>query len=167
MQIKEISPEVQNLHNIFKQQFIAKLVLHPLQIAKKIKQKQKTNEKLFDRVTCNMKNILYRQRASNLLKNLAIYKPEKYYLVKKVFLRAIRRWRKQKLSKNRQITVSTLLKHSLSQRLKCGLGNVWLNVRKIQKVCKWLTSERQERLMQLRCQWKRSLLLLVKPTPSF
>jgi hypothetical protein len=44
---------------------------------------------------------------------------------------------------------------------------VWLAVRKLQKVCKWISIEQKERSMQLKMVWKKALLLYLRPTPSF
>ena len=63
--------------------------------------------------------------------------------------------------------VSSIFYSTISYRIKCGLGKIWLKTRKIEKVCEWFTKDQNERMIQLRCQWKKALLLFIKPTPSF
>jgi hypothetical protein len=114
-----------------------------------------------------MKNILYRNRGAALLKQLKEEQPAKYLLIKKVISRAIRHWKDRKMVRHRNAVVSHLVLRSLNIRILDSMGKMWLAARKIEKVAKWLSNEQNERLLQLRSQWKRSLLLFIKPTPSF
>ena len=82
-------------------------------------------------------------------------------------IKAIRRWKKKKIINNRKIIIQCLFRTTLSHRIKCGLGKMWLNARKVEKVCQWFIHDQNDRLLHLRCQWKKSLLLFIKPTPSF
>ena len=117
--------------------YVLKFILSPLNVAKMIKTKQKNNERCFDRVSVNMKNILYKQRAGMFLKLLAEQHPEKYIAVKRIFVRKIRRWKQNKLGKYRRNIVSSIFYTTVSRRIQFALGKIWLKTRVMETMLKW------------------------------
>ena len=111
---------------------------HPLVFANKLKSKPKKNNRCLERISGNMKHIIYKKRAITTLKHLAQERPDKYILIKRVLGRAIRNWKKQKLSKVRSLVISKIVRNLVMHRINCGLGKIWISMRKISKVCKWL-----------------------------
>lgn len=85
-----------------------------------------------------MKNILYKNRAIAFLKNLQENEPNKYSLVTRLLTKYIRRWKKSKLKKNRKFVINRFILKHLRRNIEIGLGRVWLQSRKLQKVAKWL-----------------------------
>jgi hypothetical protein len=58
-----------------------------------------------------------------------------------MFINAMRIWKRNKIDKNRNITVPFMLKSILKKKMKQGLGSVWLKSRKLKKIAKWLVIE--------------------------
>jgi uncharacterized protein (AIM24 family) len=59
--------------------------------------------------------------------------------MKRIIGGAMRRWKENKVTTTRKKIVNSLLFSILKKKIKTGLGKVWIQTRKIEKMTKWLS----------------------------